>query len=88
MNKLRKVSKLVNTSTKVSISSTSSNTTTMSAKEQQVHQFGWPISERIIPEVVAGKLDVWTVFSPQSGNDHFSSLNHSEISYFNLKILR
>lgn len=44
----------------------------MAAKEEQVHQFGWEISERIIPETVAGKMDVWTIMSPSSGTPHFS----------------
>ncbi|KAI5477076.1 hypothetical protein MNV49_006875 [Pseudohyphozyma bogoriensis] len=43
------------------------------AKEE--HRFGWPVSERVEPELQGGKIDVWSVFSPASGYVPKDSLN-------------
>lgn len=39
------------------------------------HQFGWAISDKIQPEVVPGKIDVWSAFSPLAGHVPKDALN-------------
>ncbi|BGP53478.1 arylformamidase [Rhodotorula sphaerocarpa] len=41
--------------------------------EKEEHQFGWAISDKIVPEV--NKQDVWSVFSPLAGHVPKDSLN-------------
>lgn len=36
-------------------------------KSTLTHSNFWPISDRIKPEMVVGKIDVWSAFSPASG---------------------
>lgn len=45
-----------------------------SAKKVE-HQFGWEISDKIVPETTPGKIDVWSVFSPLAGHVPKDALN-------------
>ncbi|KWU44639.1 PLP-dependent transferase [Rhodotorula sp. JG-1b] len=42
-------------------------------QKKEEHQFGWAISDKIVPEV--NKQDVWSVFSPLAGHVPKDSLN-------------
>ncbi|GAA5868260.1 hypothetical protein JCM8547_002297 [Rhodosporidiobolus lusitaniae] len=44
------------------------------SKQPSTERFGWPISERIVPEV-SKSSDVWSVFSPLAGHVPHDALN-------------